>query len=180
MQTGFYWSNKPTIVSTTQIHFDNNWLLHQMSEAQALKNCTIDAIIKFLEEHIITRFGCAHALVCDNGYAFTSLRFSNWAFDYYITLKFSSNYYSHGNGLAESTNKSLLSVIKKLLEKRLAHSIEICSMGRQNESQEILGHFPVSFGLTNRIQFSLSNWEFQLSSLCKIFWIQKRVQICLS
>lgn len=47
------------------------------SEAQALKNCTTNAVIKFLEEHIITRFNCPKALVCDNGSAFTSLKFSN-------------------------------------------------------------------------------------------------------
>lgn len=85
--------------------------------AQALKVCTTEAVIKFLEENIITRFGCPYALVCDNGSAFTSLRFSNWAFEYGITRKFSSNYYPQGNGLAESTNKNLLSVIKKLLER---------------------------------------------------------------
>lgn len=89
------------------------------SEAQALKLCTNDMVIKFLEENIITRFGCPYALVCDNGSAFSSLKFSNWAFEYGVTLKFSSNYYPQGNGLAESTNKNLSNVIKKLLDKNL-------------------------------------------------------------
>lgn len=61
------------------------------SAAQALKFCTSDIVIKFLEENIITRFGCPDALVCDNGSVFSSLRFSNWAFEHGITLNFSSN-----------------------------------------------------------------------------------------
>ena len=86
------------------------------TEAQSLKNCTTEIVIKFLEENIITRFGCPHAFVCDNGPDFRSLKLSNWAFDYGITLNFSSNCYPKGNGLAESTNKNLLSAIKKLLD----------------------------------------------------------------
>ena len=62
------------------------------------------------------RFGCPHAFVCDNGPVFRSLKLSNWAFDYGITLNFSSNCYPQGNGLAESTNKILLSAINKLLD----------------------------------------------------------------
>lgn len=87
------------------------------SKAQALKNCMMEAVIKFLEENTIKRFGCPHALVCDNGTTFKSLKFSNWAFDYGITLKFSSNFYPQGNGLAELANKNLLIAIKKLLDK---------------------------------------------------------------
>jgi len=87
------------------------------SKAIACKQCTTEVVIEFIEKHIITRFGCPFSLVCDNGPAFSSLHFSNWAFDYGITLKFSSNYYAQGNGVAESTNKNLLEVIKKLLDK---------------------------------------------------------------
>ena len=85
-------------------------------DAQSLKNCTTEIVMKFLEENIITRFGCPHAFVCDNGPAFRSLKFSSWAFDYGITLNFSSNRYLQGNGLTESTSKNLLSAIKKLLD----------------------------------------------------------------
>ena len=87
------------------------------SEAQAFKNCTAEIVIEFLEERITTRFGCPSAFVCDNGSAFTSLKFHTWAFDHKIILKFSSGYYPQGNGLAESTNKNLLTVIGKLLDR---------------------------------------------------------------
>jgi transposase InsO family protein len=89
------------------------------TQAQAYKNCTTNVVIKFLDEHVITRFGIPFALVCDNGPAFSSAQFIQWAFEYKIILKYSSNYYPQGNGVAKSTNKNLLEVIKRLLENNL-------------------------------------------------------------
>lgn len=74
-------------------------------------------VIDFIESGIINHFGCSLSLVCNNGPAFASLKFSNWYFDHGIIIKFASNYYPQGNGLAESSNKNLLTVIRKLLEK---------------------------------------------------------------
>lgn len=81
------------------------------------RKCTTDIVANFLKKFIINHFGCPYALVCDNGSAFTSLKFTSWAFDYGIYLKFSSNYYHQGNGLEESTNKNLITIIKELLNK---------------------------------------------------------------
>ena len=41
-----------------------------------------------------------------------------------IKLHYSANYYPQGNGLAESTNKNLISILKKTVRKskKLAHS----------------------------------------------------------
>lgn len=81
------------------------------------KQCTTKVVTNFLESFILNCFGCPYALVCDNGPAFASLKFASWAFDYGISLKFLSNYYPQGNGLAESTNKNPITVIKKLLDR---------------------------------------------------------------
>ena len=87
------------------------------SEAQAFKNCDVAIVIKFLEEKIITRFGCPSAFVCDNGSTFISLKFHNWEIVHGIIIKPFSSYYPQGDGLAESTNKNLLTVIGKLLDR---------------------------------------------------------------
>lgn len=79
----------------------------------------MEVVINFIESYIINHFGCPFNLVCDSGSAFASLKFVGWAFDYGIVLKFASNYYPQGNGLVESTNKNLLIVIYKLLDKNL-------------------------------------------------------------
>ncbi|GLJ23909.1 hypothetical protein SUGI_0454290 [Cryptomeria japonica] len=89
----------------------------QWTEAIACRNATIEVVLKFIEEHIVTRFGMSFALVCDNGPAFTFAQLMQWSYEYKVILKFSSNYYPQGNGVAESTNKNILDVIKKLLEK---------------------------------------------------------------
>lgn len=87
------------------------------TKALACKQCTSEVVINFLESGIINHFGCPIALVCDNGPTFASLKFSIWAFDHGIIIKFSSNYYPQGNNLVESSNKNILIVIYKLLER---------------------------------------------------------------
>lgn len=87
------------------------------SEVISCRQCTTGVVINFLESFIINFFGYPFVLVCDNGPAFASLKFVGGDFDYGIVLKFSSNYYPQVNGKVESTNKNLLTVIHKLLDK---------------------------------------------------------------
>ena len=72
-------------------------------------------VTDFLEEHIVTRFGMSFFLVCDNGSSFVSIFLTQWALENQVIIKFSSNYYPQGNGVAESSNKKLIIVINKLL-----------------------------------------------------------------
>lgn len=87
------------------------------TKAIAYKQCTVEVVINFLEASVINRFGCPFALVCDNGSNFVSLKFLRWEFDHGIIIKFSSNYYPQGNCLAQSTNKNLLTVICKIIDR---------------------------------------------------------------
>ena len=52
----------------------------------------------------------------DNAKAFTSSKLVKFCSDYNIILSHSTAYYPQGNGLVESSNKSLIRIIKKLLE----------------------------------------------------------------
>ena len=57
----------------------------------------------------------------DNAAAFKSKKMINFYHKYHISLNHSTAYYPHGNGLAESSNKSLVRIIlvriiRKLLE----------------------------------------------------------------
>ena len=60
----------------------------------------------------------------NNAKAFTSSKLVKFYSDYNIIPSHSTAYYPHGNGLAESSYKSLIRIIKKLLEdnKRAWHS----------------------------------------------------------
>lgn len=89
------------------------------TKAQARKNATSKVVIHFLKEFIVTRFKVPYSLMCDNGPRFISHKLSEWAYDHRILIRYSSNYYPQGNGVAKSTNKNLLIVIKKLLDQNL-------------------------------------------------------------
>jgi len=73
-------------------------------------------IIGFLETNILCRFGCPAKIITDNVVAFKSKTMISFCNKYHITLGHSTTYYPQGNGLAESSNESLINIIKKLLE----------------------------------------------------------------
>ena len=69
-----------------------------------------------METNILSRFGCPTKIITDNAATFGSKRMVEFCHKYQITLGHSTAYYPQGNGLAESSNKSLVNIIKKLLE----------------------------------------------------------------
>lgn len=87
----------------------------QWTKVETFRNCTIKVVTDFLEEHIVTRFEIPFFVVCDNGSYFASFFLTQWEFKNQFIIKFSSNYYPQGNGMSESTNKNLITIIKHLL-----------------------------------------------------------------
>ena len=77
---------------------------------------TDTVIISFLENNILSRFGCPNKLITDNAAAFKSKRLVEFCHKYHIILGHSIVCHPQGNGLVESSNKSLVNIIKKLLE----------------------------------------------------------------
>eukprot|EP00253_Pinus_taeda_P019583 PITA_19583 len=73
-------------------------------------------IMQFLETNILSRFGCPEKIIIDNAAAFKSKRMINFCHKYHITLGHSTAYYPQGNCLVESSHKSLINIIKKVLE----------------------------------------------------------------
>lgn len=55
-------------------------------------------------------------ITTSNAKAFSSSELSSFCFKYRIVLSQSSNYYPQRNGLAESSNKNLITIIKKIVE----------------------------------------------------------------
>jgi hypothetical protein len=80
------------------------------------RQATDVVIIEFLLNNIMSRFRCPRKIVTDNAKAFTSSKLVKFCSDYNIILCHSTTYYPQGNGLVESSNKSLIKIIKKLLE----------------------------------------------------------------
>ena len=67
-------------------------------EAIPLHKVNEDAVIKFLQENIMTRFGVPISLMFDNAYYFYSVKINNFSYEKGIKLHYSSNYYPRGNG----------------------------------------------------------------------------------
>jgi hypothetical protein len=96
----------------TATNYITKWI-----EAIPTWNATYKIIMEFLEVHIFSRFGCPKKLVIDNAQAFKSNSMIDLCNKYNIKLVHSTPYYTQGNGLAESSNKILIRIIKKLLAK---------------------------------------------------------------
>jgi hypothetical protein len=84
-------------------------------ESIPLKTMNENEAIQFLQWNIITRFGVPNSLVFYNIAYLSSIKIVEYALEHNITLKHLANYYLQGNGVAESTNKNLLRIIKKTI-----------------------------------------------------------------
>ena len=51
----------------------------------------------------------------DNASYFTSIDLRQYSLEKGIKVKYSANYYPQGNGLAESSNKNLINILKKTM-----------------------------------------------------------------
>ena len=85
-------------------------------EAVPLKTANSENIIEFIDQFIITRFGFPSALMFDNASYFSRNAMTDFALKRGFKLKYSADYYPQGNGLAKSTNKNLIRIIKRTVD----------------------------------------------------------------
>jgi hypothetical protein len=85
-------------------------------EAIALKKVDYEELIKFLKDNILSRFGVPEKFNSNNGSIFIGSRFTEFCGEYGIVMGQSSNYYPQGNGIAKSTNKTLIQILKKTID----------------------------------------------------------------
>jgi hypothetical protein len=83
------------------------------AEAIPLTHVNEKVVIQFIEQQLITRFGVPSVLVFDNAAYFSSTLLTEFSLDKGIIIRYSANYYPQGNGVAESTNKNLVRILKK-------------------------------------------------------------------
>eukprot|EP00253_Pinus_taeda_P028047 PITA_28047 len=72
--------------------------------------------LDIIDQFIITRFGLPSTLMFDNASYFSGNAMTEFALKRGIKLKYSANYYPQGKGLAESTNKNLIRIIKRTVD----------------------------------------------------------------
>jgi IS30 family transposase len=88
-------------------------------EAVLMKNMMYKEVIHFISEHIIHRFSIPQTITIDQGLSFMSHQVFEFAESLKIKLLSSSPYYAQTNGQTESSNKTLIMLIKKKIEKNL-------------------------------------------------------------
>jgi hypothetical protein len=117
MQWGLDFIGEIHLPSSTQ----HRWILMATDyftkwiEAIPKKQATDTVIIQFMETNILSRIGCPIKIITNNAVTFKSKKIEKFCKDYNITLGHSTAYYPQGNGLAKSSNKSLIRIIKRLM-----------------------------------------------------------------
>jgi hypothetical protein len=99
-----------------------NWM-----EAVPLKNMMHKEVIHFISGHIVHRFGIPQILTTDQGSSFMSHQVCDFAESLKINLLSSLPYYAQANGQAESSNKTLIKLIKKKIEENPKRWHEVLS-----------------------------------------------------
>jgi hypothetical protein len=97
------------------------------TEVVPLKNMTHKEVIHFISKHIIYRFDIPQTLITDQGSSFMSHQVCEFAESLKIMLLSSSPYYAQGNGQVESSNNTLIKLIKKMIEENSKRWHEILS-----------------------------------------------------
>ena len=85
------------------------------TESVPLKNMTHREVIEFISK-ITHKFSIPQTLTTDQGSSFISKEVCDFAESCKIKILNSSPYYAHANGQAESSNKILIKLIKKIEE----------------------------------------------------------------
>ncbi|KAM2298876.1 hypothetical protein ACFXTI_000795 [Malus domestica] len=84
-------------------------------EASTVKSITSAAVKSFIETKILYRFGVPETIIMDRGPSFISKEVEEFASKYKIKMIQSSPYYPQSNGQAESSNKILVNIIKRMV-----------------------------------------------------------------
>ena len=94
------------------IDYFNKWV-----EIEAYANIKDKDVSKFVWKNIIYRFGILQAIVADNWPQFDNIAFMTFCSKLKIKNLYSTPRHLQSNGQVEATNKTLLSALKKMLEK---------------------------------------------------------------
>jgi transposase InsO family protein len=84
-------------------------------EAIPTKKANSKFVIDFLMNNVVTRFVCPERIVFDNAMCFWSEEYTKFCKKHGIKISYSSPYHPQRNRQAESSNKSLLKIIKRIL-----------------------------------------------------------------
>jgi transposase InsO family protein len=109
--TARYTQNRFILATTEYI---TKWV-----EAVATREATTAITAKFLYHEVFTRYGCPLEITSDKGTHFKNEVVGVLNDHYKVKQRFSTPYYPQGNGQAQSSNKILLTVLRKVVTDNL-------------------------------------------------------------
>lgn len=86
-------------------------------EAIVVKDFVSTTVTEFVRIHIIYRFGVPETITADNGQSFEYAALYKLYDKYRIKGNHSSRYYAPANGLTEAFNKTLCTILEKMIDK---------------------------------------------------------------
>ena len=122
-------------------------------EVEAYASIKDKDVKRFVWKNIVCRFGIPQAIIADNGPQFDSFAFKDFCAELHINNLYSTPRYPQGNGQAEATNKTLLSELKKRLEKakgKVGRRATRRPMGLSNHTRKADREYPVRPRIWNR------------------------------
>jgi transposase InsO family protein len=107
--------NPPSLAEQVFFLTTNNYFTKRV-DFVPLKHSIDNQVICFLENNIFSRFGLPLEIITDNGLDFIYAKLNQFLAKLGVKHFSSSTYYPRGNGQAESTNKKLVRIVKRLIE----------------------------------------------------------------
>ena len=107
----------PIVVVQKKFLFVATNYFRKWVEAEAHVSIKDKDVSKFVWKNIMCRFRVPQAIVADNGPQFDSIVFRTFCSELNIKKLYSTPYYPQSNGKAEATNKTLLTALKKMVER---------------------------------------------------------------
>lgn len=139
-------------------------------ETIATKKAIDKVVIEFLEDKIITRFGVPTKITIDNCKSFSSMELSKICYEYGIILSHSSNYYTQGNGLAESNIQNFMMIIKEVVgnnkkswDSKIKHALWVDRIMKKESTRK--RPFELVYGMDVTLSFHLKILVYRLCYL---------------
>ena len=88
--------------------------LTRWEKAQPVKDCMGATAVKFLFEHLLTRFGCPKILMSDRGTYFLNEMINALMEEFQVYHQKSTPYHPQANGTVEAFNKVLENALTKV------------------------------------------------------------------
>ena len=127
--------------------------------------------MKFLEENIVSRYGCRLKITTDNAKAFSKIEMSTFCMNHGDVQSQSSNYYPQENGLAESSNKNLIKLLKRMVgenKRSWDNKLKYALWADRTTIKRIIGKAPFEllYGQNCRLPINLQISVYELLHQC--------------